>query len=145
MNKTFFIFVTSLLVSCHWSIESQTDLLPFQFINTIIVAGFNSDIICLQEVDRKIYDHDLLPSLSMLNYDGVYVTKNEISEGLAMFFNERFEMLKVESSVMSHGIDFPKFNAVWTKIENEKVKQRFLSRNTTIQVGSARFIRVIDT
>lgn len=71
----------------------------------------------------------------MLNYDGVYVTKNEISEGLAMFFNnERFEILKVESSVMSHNVNSPKFNAVWTKIENEKMKERFLNRNTTIQV-----------
>ncbi|XP_032687861.1 2',5'-phosphodiesterase 12-like [Odontomachus brunneus] len=103
------------------------------------IIGFNSDIICLQEVDRKIYEYDLLPSLSMLNYDGVYVTKNEISEGLAMFFNnERFEILKVESSVMSHNVDSPRFNAVWTKIENEKMKERFLNRNTTIQVMTLR-------
>ncbi|XP_014482436.1 PREDICTED: 2',5'-phosphodiesterase 12 isoform X2 [Dinoponera quadriceps] len=99
------------------------------------IIGFNSDIICLQEVDSKIYERDLLPSLSMLNYDGVFVTKNEVSEGLAMFFNhERFEILNIESRVMSHNVNSPKFKAVWDKIENEKMKERFLSRNTTIQV-----------
>lgn len=106
-----------------------------RLIKAIIVAGFNSDIICLQEVDRKIYEYDLLPSLSMLNYDGVFITKNEISEGLAMFFNnERFDILEVKSSVMSHNTDSPTFNTVWTKIVNEKMKERFLSRNTTVQV-----------
>ncbi|XP_011150395.1 2',5'-phosphodiesterase 12 isoform X2 [Harpegnathos saltator] len=103
------------------------------------IVGFNSDIICLQEVDRKIYEQDLLPSLSMLYYDGIYVTKNVISEGLAMFFNhERFDMLNVESKVISHDVDSPKFKEVWSKIENDRVKERFLNRNTTVQVMSLR-------
>ncbi|XP_011702462.1 PREDICTED: 2',5'-phosphodiesterase 12 isoform X1 [Wasmannia auropunctata] len=103
------------------------------------IIGFNGDIICLQEVDKSIYEYDLLPSLYMLNYDGVFVTKNEISEGLATFFNQdRFEKLGFEYSVMAQNIDCPKFAAVWSKIVNDKMKERFLSRNTTIQVTTLR-------
>lgn len=100
-----------------------------------MIAGFNSDIICLQEVDKSVYEYDLLPSLYMLNYDGVFVTKNEINEGLATFFNqERFEKLRFEYSVMAKNIDFPRFATIWSKINNDKTKERFFGRNTTIQV-----------
>ncbi|XP_029171782.1 2',5'-phosphodiesterase 12 isoform X1 [Nylanderia fulva] len=103
------------------------------------IIGFNSDIICLQEVDRSMYEYDLLPSLYMLNYDGVFVTKNEINEGLATFFNqERFEKLGFEYSVLAQNIDFPRFATIWSKIDNDKAKERFLGRNTTIQVTTLR-------
>lgn len=99
------------------------------------ITGFNGDIICLQEVDKSIYQNDLLPSLYMLNYDGMFVTKNEINEGLATFFNhERFEKIGFEFSVMAQNTDFPKFAAIWSRIDNKKTKDRFLNRNTTIQV-----------
>ncbi|XP_011338566.1 2',5'-phosphodiesterase 12 isoform X2 [Ooceraea biroi] len=99
------------------------------------IIGFNSDIICLQEVDRTVYERDLLSSLCTLNYDGVFVTKNEISEGLATFFNqERFEKLGFQFNVMAQNTDVPRFATVWSKINNEKTKERFLKRNTTIQV-----------
>ncbi|KAL0130432.1 hypothetical protein PUN28_002243 [Cardiocondyla obscurior] len=103
------------------------------------IIGFNGDLICLQEVDKSIFEYDLLPSLYMLNYDGVFITKNEISEGLATFFNQdRFEKLGFEYSIMSQNVDLPKFATVWSKIDNEKLKERFLSRNTTIQVTTLR-------
>ncbi|XP_011158190.3 2',5'-phosphodiesterase 12 isoform X1 [Solenopsis invicta] len=103
------------------------------------IIGFNGDIMCLQEVDKSIYEYDLLPSLYMLNYDGVFITKNEISEGLATFFNQdRFEKLGFQCSVMAQNVDFPKFAAIWSKIDNDKMKERFLSRNTTIQVTTLR-------
>lgn len=71
----------------------------------------------------------------MLNYDGVFVTKNEISEGLATFFNQdRFEKLGFEYSIMAQNVDSPKFAAIWSKIDNDKMKERFLNRNTTVQV-----------
>lgn len=103
------------------------------------IIGFNSDIICLQEVDKSVYEHDLLPSLNMLNYDGTFITKNEISEGLATFFyQDRLEKIGYEFTVMSQNIDFPRFAEVWSKIKNEKTKERFLARNTTVQVTTLR-------
>ncbi|XP_072743590.1 2',5'-phosphodiesterase 12 [Anoplolepis gracilipes] len=103
------------------------------------IIGFNGDIICLQEVDRNIYDNDLLPFLYMLNYNGEFVTKNEINEGLATFFDqERFEKVGFKFSVMAQNIDLPGFAEVWSQINNCKTKERFLARNTTIQVTMLR-------
>lgn len=100
-----------------------------------ISLGFNSDIICLQEVDNKIYDNDLMPTLSLLQYKSMFNAKNESSEGLAIFFNEeRFEALSFDCTVIGHNTTMPKFAFIWSKIQNEKAKERFLNRNTTAQV-----------
>lgn len=100
-----------------------------------VSLGFNSDIICLQEVDNKIYDNDLMPTLSLLQYKSMFNTKSESSEGLAIFFNEeRFEQLSFDCTVIGHNTEMPKFALIWSKIQNEKVKKRFLQRNTTAQV-----------
>lgn len=56
------------------------------------ILGYNADIVCLQEVDRKIYDQDLLPILQLKDFDGHYKAKGKTSEGLATFFDtNRFE------------------------------------------------------
>ncbi|XP_026675284.1 2',5'-phosphodiesterase 12 [Ceratina calcarata] len=99
------------------------------------LIGFNSDIICLQEVDSKVYTNDLMMSLNELNYDGVLNLKNDMREGLAIFYNrERFNKLICNYSVMSQGINLEKFNTLWSKIENTNVKEIFMNRNTIIQM-----------
>lgn len=71
----------------------------------------------------------------MLDYDGVFVVKNEIREGLATFYNiKRFDKLGFTYSVMAQNTDLHTFSSVWSKIKNEKTRERFLARNTTIQV-----------
>lgn len=99
-------------------------------------SGYNSDIICLQEVDRKIYENDLQPSLSLLNYGGVFFAKGITSEGSAiMYDNKRFEILDHKGIVMSEGIDDNLvFKNTWDKITNEEARQRFKDRNTSILV-----------
>ncbi|XP_033228631.1 2',5'-phosphodiesterase 12 [Belonocnema kinseyi] len=99
------------------------------------IIGFNSDIICLQEVDNKVYNADLYPTLSVLNYDGVYNRKGaEVVEGLSTFFNkERYEKLNFESTIISENLELEKFKPVWERIQNEKTKTRFMERNTAVQ------------
>ena len=101
------------------------------------IIGFNSDIICLQEVDSKVYDADLHPTLSVLNYEGVYNRKGaEVVEGLSTFFSkERYEKLKFESKIISENLELEKFKSTWEKIQNEKTKARFMERNTAVQVN----------
>ncbi|XP_076763316.1 2',5'-phosphodiesterase 12 [Xylocopa sonorina] len=99
------------------------------------LIGYNSDVICLQEVDGKVYNNDLLMSLNALNYDSVFNFKNEVREGLAIFYNqERFDKLICDCSVLSQDINLDQFSSVWSKIQNDNVKQTFLNRNTIIQV-----------
>lgn len=100
-------------------------------------SGFNSDIICLQEVDNKIYISDYEPTMSVLNYDGVFNRKGaEVVEGLATFYNkERFEKLDFNSVIISQNLNLETFKSTWEKIENEKTKTRFMDRNTSVQVN----------
>ncbi|XP_015510986.2 2',5'-phosphodiesterase 12 [Neodiprion lecontei] len=99
------------------------------------LIGYNSDIICLQEVDSKIFQHDLLPTLSTLDYNGVFNRKGgTVSEGLSTFFNiHRFQKLNFESAVLSQNVDLPGFDQTWKSITNEKFKERFLCRSTAVQ------------
>ncbi|XP_043251424.1 2',5'-phosphodiesterase 12-like isoform X2 [Colletes gigas] len=72
------------------------------------LIGYNADIICLQEVDKNVYENDLV-ALCALNYDGIYNLK-----------------------------DFSGFNTIWSQIQNENVKQTFLNRSTIIQTLTLR-------
>ena len=38
-------------------------------------SGFNADVICLQEVDRKIFDIDLFPFFMEEGFDGLFCGK----------------------------------------------------------------------
>ncbi|XP_043274609.1 2',5'-phosphodiesterase 12 [Venturia canescens] len=100
------------------------------------LVGYNSDIICLQEVDSKVFERDLFPILSLLGYDGIFNRKgDDLSEGVAIFYNEkRFKKIRSESRVMGQNVDAPGFNNIWQQINNDIVKERFVGRNTTVQV-----------
>lgn len=52
-----------------------------------IVSGYNADIICLQEVDCKIYDIDLTSVLRNIGYEGHFVKKTSAGEGLSCFYS----------------------------------------------------------
>ena len=103
------------------------------------LMGYHADVICLQEVDKSVYVQDLIPSLRVLNYDGVYNAKNDLREGLAIFYNEeRFDKLAYDYSVLAQGTDLEEFNSVWSRIENTNVTQAFLNRSTIVQMVALR-------
>jgi len=58
-----------------------------------MVAGYNADIICLQEVDKKVFERDLSPRLEEVGMTGLLRLKfGEVHEGSAIFFrNDRFK------------------------------------------------------
>lgn len=75
-------------------------------------------------------------SLTALNYNSVYNLKNDLKEGLAIFYNrERFDKLSHNYSIISQGINLNEFNTVWSQIQNDSIKQTFSNRNTIIQVS----------
>ena len=50
-------------------------------------TGYNADIICLQEVDKKVFDNDLCPRLEEVGLTGHLRMKfGEVREGSAIFF-----------------------------------------------------------
>jgi len=56
-------------------------------------TGYNADIICLQEVDKKVFDRDLCPRLEELGLSGHARMKyGDVHEGSAIFYrNDRFK------------------------------------------------------
>lgn len=76
------------------------------------------------------------PALSSLNYDGIFNTKGEMSEGLAILYDKiRFELLDTKMEMMSENVNSNEiFKSVWEKITNEHAQKRFLNRNTSVLV-----------
>lgn len=105
----------------------------------MLFLGYNADIICLQEVDRKVFNYDLQPTLDHLGYESNFSLKGgEVAEGLAFFFNKsRFKKLQCHHLVFSEHINNdPQFADIWEKIAmNSKLSERILGRTTTLQVN----------
>lgn len=51
--------------------------------------GYHADIVCLQEVDAKIFDYDLVPVCGYWQLEGRFQRKGATAEGLATFFDRR--------------------------------------------------------
>ncbi|CAB4054629.1 PDE12 [Lepeophtheirus salmonis] len=82
------------------------------------LKGYHGDIICLQEVDRKVFKYDLLPILSEVGFNGVFETKGgDLSE-----VNVINEMLKGNDETWN---DFR--NAIQAKPE---LKESIMKRKT---------------
>jgi 2',5'-phosphodiesterase len=101
------------------------------------LVGYNADIMCLQEVDNKVFDGDLFPVFSAKGYDGVFDRKGgTVSEGAACFWNAA-KFSKLDSSRMVLGeavIEDPKFEDIKNAISaNDKLKESFIGRTTALQ------------
>uniref|UniRef100_A0A1Q3F6I5 2',5'-phosphodiesterase 12 n=1 Tax=Culex tarsalis TaxID=7177 RepID=A0A1Q3F6I5_CULTA len=100
------------------------------------ILGYNADIVCLQEVDGKVYDLDLLPVFQVKNFDGHYKAKGKSGEGLATFFEcNRFEVLDRQGITFGENLEtLEPFQGLWNQIKaNEKLASRIRDRSTAIQ------------
>ncbi|XP_030381326.1 2',5'-phosphodiesterase 12 isoform X2 [Scaptodrosophila lebanonensis] len=120
------------------------------------LLGYNADLLCLQEVDIKIFDYDLRTVLEQPphNFHGIMAPKGTCAEGVAIFFRtSRFEL--VSSFVLHLGkviSRLPIFAPLWNKIkDNPRLVTRICDRSTTLQLcllkmkGTDRFILVANT
>lgn len=56
------------------------------------IRGYHSDVICLQEIDSETFDGDLKTVLQFDGFDGHFLRKGHLPEGLATFYNvNKFE------------------------------------------------------
>ncbi|XP_053619653.1 2',5'-phosphodiesterase 12 isoform X2 [Plodia interpunctella] len=110
------------------------------------LLGYNADIMCLQEVDCKIFNNCLNPVLESHGYRGLFYKKGkEVAEGLACFYDaHRFELIGEEKILISEAI---KTNAclqpIWEAIKgNAALVSRLLERST---VGSASLLQARES
>ncbi|KAJ8726280.1 hypothetical protein PYW07_000978 [Mythimna separata] len=109
------------------------------------LLGYNSDIMCLQEVDCKIFRNCLTPSMDSEGLSGVFYKKGkQVAEGLACFYRrDRFKFLEEESIVMAEAVQTKEcLKSIWAKIQNNKpLTDRLLDRST---VASATTLESVD-
>lgn len=51
------------------------------------LLGYHCDVMCLQEVDKGVFEHDFHHVFGSRHLKGVYATKGPLPEGLATFYN----------------------------------------------------------
>ena len=76
------------------------------------LLGYHADIICLQEVDNKLFDFDLLPIFSEKDdFNGVFDRKGgQVSEGLACFWRiSKFKQVKSQKFILSNSLQSEKY------------------------------------
>ncbi|XP_075992185.1 2',5'-phosphodiesterase 12 [Anticarsia gemmatalis] len=109
------------------------------------LLGYNSDVMCLQEVDRKIFKNCLKPILGAEGLDGAFYKKGkEVAEGLACFYRkDRFQFVGEESIVLAEAVKTKLcLKPIWDKIkDNTPLTERLLDRST---VSSATFLQSLD-
>lgn len=102
------------------------------------IAGYNADLICLQEVDKKTFENNLLPALSLLGFDGVLRTKaGQVPEGCATFFRKsKFKIVSQHDLFIMEAIQTDsRFEDILQLLQsNEDLKQRILNRQTALQL-----------
>ncbi|KAG6446256.1 hypothetical protein O3G_MSEX004346 [Manduca sexta] len=107
--------------------------------------GYNADILCLQEVDSKIFTHCLVPFFQSSGIEGSFYKKGkEVAEGLACFYrSDRFRLLGEETIILSKAIQTKKcLEPIWNSIQNNKpLTDRLLDRST---IASATFLSSIE-
>jgi len=66
------------------------------------LLGYEGDVLCLQEVDEKMFSDHLLPHLQMQGYDGHFTNKQgNVREGSATFWRtSRFRRLHTQDILM---------------------------------------------
>ncbi|KAG5683242.1 hypothetical protein PVAND_012535 [Polypedilum vanderplanki] len=101
------------------------------------IVGYNADILCMQEVDYKVFDLDFIPFLAEQNMNGVHDKKGTTPEGLATFFRtDRFDL--IENCALNIGETMKTHDAcqeLFQKLQyNEKLVARITDLSTTLQI-----------
>ncbi|XP_014288325.1 2',5'-phosphodiesterase 12 [Halyomorpha halys] len=99
------------------------------------IIGYNADIICLQEVDVRIFKNDLSPVLEELGYQGVLSRKSgTVAEGVATFFAKRkFRLAEVKELSFGDAVDKdPIFNDIWNAIKNNEPVVKNMKERSTV-------------
>ncbi|TNM89223.1 hypothetical protein fugu_005478 [Takifugu bimaculatus] len=102
------------------------------------LAGYNADVVCLQEVDKGVFADSLTPALDAFGLDGVFRIKDKQHEGLATFYRRsRFNLLSRHDIVLSVALTSdPMHSELLERIStNHTLKERMLKRSTSLQVS----------
>ncbi|KAM3849795.1 2',5'-phosphodiesterase 12 [Diretmus argenteus] len=101
------------------------------------LAGYNADIICLQEVDKGVFADSLGPALDAFGLDGVFRIKEKQHEGLTTFYRRsKLRLLSRHDVVLSEALTSDPVHAelLHRVSAYATLKDKILQRSTTLQV-----------
>lgn len=99
------------------------------------LAGYNADIICLQEVDKGVFADSLSPALDAFGLDGVFRVKEKQHEGLATFYRRsKFRMLSRHDIMLSEALTSDPSHCELLEKLSSQLKEKVLQRSTSLQV-----------
>jgi len=100
--------------------------------------GYRADVLCLQEVDTKIFNGYLEPTFARFGFSSIFAKKaGDVSEGVSCIFNaQKFKLVESFNYVLSEELaNNSLLSDVWDAVQkNEQLKERVLSRTTVCQV-----------
>ncbi|XP_037346666.2 2',5'-phosphodiesterase 12 [Pungitius pungitius] len=102
------------------------------------LAGYNADIVCLQEVDKAVFSDSLTPALDAFGLDGVFRIKEKQHEGLAMFYRRsKFQLLSRHDIVLREALTSDPIHSVLLErvSANSALMGKVLQRATVLQVS----------
>ncbi|XP_018518863.1 2',5'-phosphodiesterase 12 [Lates calcarifer] len=102
------------------------------------LAGYNADIICLQEVDKGVFVDSLTPALDAFGLDGVFRIKDKQHEGLATFYRRsKFRLLSSHDIMLREAlISDPIHSELLERLSaNSALKDKIVQRSTSLQVS----------
>ncbi|XP_048110854.1 2',5'-phosphodiesterase 12 [Alosa alosa] len=101
------------------------------------LMGYNADIICLQEVDKAVFNDSLSPALDASGMEGVFKIKEKQHEGLATYFRKsKLQLLSQHDIMLSEALrNDPLHSDLLDNLsKNPILKDRVMQRSTTLQV-----------
>ncbi|XP_042861994.1 2',5'-phosphodiesterase 12-like [Penaeus japonicus] len=103
------------------------------------LIGYNADLVCLQELDERLFVRDLQPTLEREGLEGYYDAKGgQVTEGCGIFFRKsKLRMVDHTRIILSDELQSnPLFEDWWEKISsNVKLVERVVQRTTTLQIS----------
>ncbi|KAM4652768.1 2',5'-phosphodiesterase 12 [Discoglossus pictus] len=102
------------------------------------LAGYNADIICLQEVDKAVFMDSLRPALEAYGLDGVYRMKDKQHEGLATFYRtSRYSLTSQHDILYNEALTGdPLHGELRERLEMyPAVREKVLQRSSVLQVS----------
>ncbi|NXJ92032.1 PDE12 phosphodiesterase, partial [Corythaixoides concolor] len=102
------------------------------------LAGYNADLICLQEVDKSVFVDSLAPALDAFGLEGLFKIKEKQHEGLATFYRrDKFSLLSQHDIVFSEALlSDPLHKELCDKLAKYPlVQEKVLQRSSVLQVS----------
>ncbi|XP_065605324.1 2',5'-phosphodiesterase 12 [Cyrtonyx montezumae] len=102
------------------------------------LAGYNADLICLQEVDKSVFVDSLAPALDAFGLEGLFKIKEKQHEGLATFYRrDKFSLLSQHDIAFCEALlSDPLHAELRDKLgQYPAVRDRVLQRSSVLQVS----------